>query len=66
MMMAIVAIIGILAEVALSAYEDYVARAQATEAATSQLKIKCLHYVLWLGNKCLIAAWRMAQNFGKA
>jgi len=35
MTMVMLAIIGILAEVALSAYEDYVSRAQATEAVTS-------------------------------
>jgi len=34
--MVVVAIIGILAEVALSAYEDYVTQAQAAEAVTSK------------------------------
>ena len=34
--MTLVAIIGILAEVALSAYEDHVAQAQAAEAVTSE------------------------------
>jgi len=32
----VIAIIGILAEVALSAYEDHVAQAQAAEAVTSE------------------------------
>ena len=36
MTMALIAIIGILAEVALSAYEDHVAQAKATEAVTSE------------------------------
>lgn len=36
MTMTLVAIIGILAEVALSAYEDHVAQAQAAEAVTSE------------------------------
>ena len=34
--MVVVAIIGILAEVALSAYEDHVAQAQSTETVTSK------------------------------
>ena len=36
MTMTMLAIIGIFAEVALSAYEDYVAQAQAAEAVTSK------------------------------
>jgi Tfp pilus assembly protein PilE len=36
MTMALVAIIGILAEVALSAYQDHVAQAKAAEAVTSE------------------------------
>ena len=36
MTMALIAIIGILAEVALSAYEDHVAQAKAAEAVTSE------------------------------
>ena len=36
MTMTLVAIIGIFAEVALSAYEDHVAQAQAAEAVTSE------------------------------
>ena len=36
MTMALVAIIGILAEVALSAYEDHVVQAKAAEAVTSE------------------------------
>lgn len=36
MTMTLVAIIGILAEVALSAYEDHVAQAKAAEAVTSE------------------------------
>jgi Tfp pilus assembly major pilin PilA len=36
MTMTLVAIIGILAEVALSAYEDHVAQAQTAEAVTSE------------------------------